>query len=90
VIGPAEALESTRPFPLSVRTPMPYYPSGTDKVRAAACACWWRSSAVACGPCFVVAKSVSQSIADDKNPCEVEFASTACGGAGACPRHPQE
>jgi 2-furoyl-CoA dehydrogenase large subunit len=33
VIGPAEVAESLRPFPLSVRTPMPYLPTGTDKVR---------------------------------------------------------
>jgi 2-furoyl-CoA dehydrogenase large subunit len=33
VIGPEEVLASVRPFPLSVRIPMPYYPSGTDKVR---------------------------------------------------------
>jgi 2-furoyl-CoA dehydrogenase large subunit len=33
VIGPEEVLASVRPFPLSVRAPMPYYPSGTDKVR---------------------------------------------------------
>src|SRR5882757_5267965 len=33
VIGPAEVTASLRPFPLSVRTPMPYLPTGTDKVR---------------------------------------------------------
>ena len=33
VIGPEEVRASVRPFPLSVRVPMPYYPSGTDKVR---------------------------------------------------------
>jgi 2-furoyl-CoA dehydrogenase large subunit len=33
VIGPAEVVASLRPFPLSVRTPMPYLPTGTDKVR---------------------------------------------------------
>jgi 2-furoyl-CoA dehydrogenase large subunit len=33
VIGPEEVLASARPFPLSVRAPMPYYPCGTDKVR---------------------------------------------------------
>lgn len=33
VIGPEEVLETLRPFPLSLKTPMPYYPTGTDKVR---------------------------------------------------------
>jgi 2-furoyl-CoA dehydrogenase large subunit len=33
VIGPDEVLEALRPFPLSVSTQMPYYPTGTDKVR---------------------------------------------------------
>lgn len=33
VIGPEEVLQTLKPFPLSLRTPMPYYPTGTDKVR---------------------------------------------------------
>lgn len=33
VIGPSEVQESLKPFPLSLRTPMDYYPTGTDKVR---------------------------------------------------------
>ncbi|EON21957.1 xanthine dehydrogenase, molybdenum binding [Nocardioides sp. CF8] len=33
VIGPEEVLATLNPFPLSVKTPMPYYPTGTDKVR---------------------------------------------------------
>ncbi|MPV35493.1 xanthine dehydrogenase family protein molybdopterin-binding subunit [Georgenia subflava] len=33
VIGPEEVLETLKPFPLSLRAPMPYYPTGTDKVR---------------------------------------------------------
>lgn len=33
VIGPEEVLATLNPFPLSVKTPMPYYPVGTDKVR---------------------------------------------------------
>ncbi|WP_369132240.1 xanthine dehydrogenase family protein molybdopterin-binding subunit [Modestobacter sp. I12A-02662] len=33
VIGPEEVLAALRPFPLSVSTDMPYYPTGTDKVR---------------------------------------------------------
>lgn len=33
VVGPEEVLSALRPFPLSVTTQMPYYPTGTDKVR---------------------------------------------------------
>ncbi|SFF35747.1 xanthine dehydrogenase family protein molybdopterin-binding subunit [Blastococcus tunisiensis] len=33
VIGPDEVLAALRPFPLSVTTRMPYFPTGTDKVR---------------------------------------------------------
>ncbi|MGH3311024.1 MAG: xanthine dehydrogenase family protein molybdopterin-binding subunit [Streptomyces sp.] len=33
VIGPEEVTATLRPFPLSLKTPMPYYPTGTDKVR---------------------------------------------------------
>jgi 2-furoyl-CoA dehydrogenase large subunit len=33
VIGPEEVLAALHPFPLSVSTQMPYYPTGTDKVR---------------------------------------------------------
>jgi 2-furoyl-CoA dehydrogenase large subunit len=33
VIGPAEVAAELKPFALSVRTPMPYYPAATDKVR---------------------------------------------------------
>ena len=33
VIGPEEVLETLKPFPLSLRTNMPYYPTGTDRVR---------------------------------------------------------
>lgn len=33
VIGPEEVLATLKPFPLSVKTPMPYYPVGTDKAR---------------------------------------------------------
>ncbi|MGH3495676.1 MAG: xanthine dehydrogenase family protein molybdopterin-binding subunit, partial [Sciscionella sp.] len=33
VIGPEEVTATLRPFPLSLKTPMPYYPSGTDKTR---------------------------------------------------------
>ena len=33
VIGPEEVQATLKPFPLSVKTPMPYYPTGTDKVR---------------------------------------------------------
>ncbi|MBZ4015527.1 xanthine dehydrogenase family protein molybdopterin-binding subunit [Streptomyces purpurogeneiscleroticus] len=33
VIGPEEVLAALKPFPLSLKTPMPYYPTGTDKVR---------------------------------------------------------
>jgi 2-furoyl-CoA dehydrogenase large subunit len=33
VIGPDEVKAALRPFPLSLQTPMPYYPTGTDKVR---------------------------------------------------------
>ncbi|HEV7824938.1 MAG TPA: xanthine dehydrogenase family protein molybdopterin-binding subunit [Mycobacteriales bacterium] len=33
VIGPEDVLGALRPFPLSVKTPMPYFPTGTDRVR---------------------------------------------------------
>ena len=33
VIGPQDVARGLRPFPLSVRTPMPYYPAATDRVR---------------------------------------------------------
>jgi 2-furoyl-CoA dehydrogenase large subunit len=33
VIGPEEVREALRPFPLSVQTPIRYYPTGTDRVR---------------------------------------------------------
>lgn len=33
VIGPDDVLKTLKPFPLSVKTPMPYYPTGTDKTR---------------------------------------------------------
>ncbi|WP_020661417.1 MULTISPECIES: xanthine dehydrogenase family protein molybdopterin-binding subunit [Amycolatopsis] len=33
VIGPEEVKATLRPFPLALKTPMPYYPTGTDKVR---------------------------------------------------------
>jgi 2-furoyl-CoA dehydrogenase large subunit len=33
VIGPAEVAAALRPFPLSTGAAMPYYPTGTDKVR---------------------------------------------------------
>jgi 2-furoyl-CoA dehydrogenase large subunit len=33
VIGPEEVASTLEPFPLSLRTPMPYYPTGTDRVR---------------------------------------------------------
>lgn len=33
VIGPEEVLATLKPFPLSLRTNMPYYPTGTDRVR---------------------------------------------------------
>lgn len=33
VIGPEDVLRGLKPFPLSVKVPMPYYPTGTDKVR---------------------------------------------------------
>ncbi|GAA1162982.1 xanthine dehydrogenase family protein molybdopterin-binding subunit [Nocardioides aquiterrae] len=33
VIGPDEVLETLKPFPLSVKTPHPYYPTATDKTR---------------------------------------------------------
>jgi 2-furoyl-CoA dehydrogenase large subunit len=33
VIGPDDVLAALRPFPLSVKIPMPYYPTGTDRVR---------------------------------------------------------
>ncbi|HEX6451540.1 MAG TPA: xanthine dehydrogenase family protein molybdopterin-binding subunit [Trebonia sp.] len=33
VIGPDEVAAGLKPFPLSVRTPMPYYPAATDKAR---------------------------------------------------------
>jgi 2-furoyl-CoA dehydrogenase large subunit len=33
VIGPDEVTAGLKPFPLSLRAPMPYYPTGTDKVR---------------------------------------------------------
>jgi 2-furoyl-CoA dehydrogenase large subunit len=33
VIGPDEVLEALRPFPLSLKAPMPYYPTATDKAR---------------------------------------------------------
>lgn len=33
VIGPQEVLATLKPFPLSLQTPMPYYPTGTDRVR---------------------------------------------------------
>jgi 2-furoyl-CoA dehydrogenase large subunit len=35
VIGPAEVRSGLRPFPLSVKAPMPYYPAAVDKVRYA-------------------------------------------------------
>lgn len=35
VIGPDEVMEHLRPFPLSLRVPMPYYPTATDKTRFA-------------------------------------------------------
>ncbi len=33
VIGPDEVLATLKPFPLSVKTPHPYYPTATDKTR---------------------------------------------------------
>jgi len=33
VIGPDEVRETLRPFPLALKTPMPYYPTATDKAR---------------------------------------------------------
>ncbi len=33
VVGPQEVTEALRPFPLSLNTPISYYPTGTDKVR---------------------------------------------------------
>lgn len=33
VIGPDEVRKTLKPFPLSLRAPMPYYPTGVDKVR---------------------------------------------------------
>jgi 2-furoyl-CoA dehydrogenase large subunit len=33
VIGPQDVARGLRPFPLSVRTPMPYYAAATDRVR---------------------------------------------------------
>lgn len=33
VIGPDEVTETLRPFPLALDTPMPYYPTATDKAR---------------------------------------------------------
>lgn len=33
VVGPEEVLEGLRPFPLSLKAPMPYYPTATDKAR---------------------------------------------------------
>ena len=33
VIGPADVAARLRPFSLSVKTPMPYYPAATDRVR---------------------------------------------------------
>jgi len=33
VIGPEEVLQTLKPFPLSVKTPHPYYPTATDKAR---------------------------------------------------------
>jgi 2-furoyl-CoA dehydrogenase large subunit len=33
VIGPEEVLQTLKPFPLSVKTPHPYYPTATDKTR---------------------------------------------------------
>lgn len=33
VIGPEEVLAALKPFPLSIKTPMPYYPTATDKTR---------------------------------------------------------
>lgn len=33
VIGPDEVASELRPFPLAVKAPMPYYPTGTDRVR---------------------------------------------------------
>ncbi|MBB5158601.1 xanthine dehydrogenase family protein molybdopterin-binding subunit [Saccharopolyspora phatthalungensis] len=33
VVGPDEVLETLRPFPLSLKAPMPYYPTATDKAR---------------------------------------------------------
>ncbi|MFG2888018.1 xanthine dehydrogenase family protein molybdopterin-binding subunit [Streptomyces sp. NPDC048248] len=33
VIGPDEVTATLRPFPLSLKTPMPYYPTAIDKVR---------------------------------------------------------
>ncbi|HEY3958219.1 MAG TPA: xanthine dehydrogenase family protein molybdopterin-binding subunit [Streptosporangiaceae bacterium] len=35
VIGPQDVARGLRPFPLSVRTPMPYYAAATDRVRFA-------------------------------------------------------
>jgi 2-furoyl-CoA dehydrogenase large subunit len=35
VIGPDEVQENLRPFPLSLRVPMPYYPTATDRTRFA-------------------------------------------------------
>jgi 2-furoyl-CoA dehydrogenase large subunit len=32
-IGPEEVSAALRPFPLSVKTPMPYYPTGVDRAR---------------------------------------------------------
>ena len=33
VVGPDEVMETLKPFPLSVKVPMPYYPTATDKTR---------------------------------------------------------
>lgn len=33
VLGPQEVTDALNPFPLSLKTPMPYYPTATDKAR---------------------------------------------------------
>nr|WP_276978525.1 xanthine dehydrogenase family protein molybdopterin-binding subunit [Ferrimicrobium acidiphilum] len=33
VIGPDDVMKTLKPFPLSVKVPMPYYPTATDKTR---------------------------------------------------------
>ena len=78
VIGPEEVAASLRPFPLSVRTPMPYYPTGTDKVRFAG-----EPVAVVVATDRYLAEDAAELVAVDYEPLPAVIGTIDAMGAGA-------